>query len=222
MRRTVTRRAALGLGTAAGTGAATTAVLGAGATGWAEPVVAKVPPRDRIKKVHDVQAAKASGVWSSYVTAVGGTKPVISRNANTVVDAYSVNKVAVAVAVLDKIDRGKLSLADRVQLHANTVIPADDDGYLYLDVAYPSSLTLGHVMTAMLSQSDNTAVRLCARALAKALEPGGATAAQAVNQILAHKGFPKTRVEQIYGPDAQPVVDRFYLGWTTPKQTMTC
>jgi beta-lactamase class A len=211
----VSRRAALGLGTA---GVAASVVLGSTVRGWAQTSPAKVAPRDRIKKVYDTATCKASGVWNSYVTAIGGTDPVISQNATTVVDAYSVNKIAVATAVLDKIERGRLALGDHVELDAAIVVPDDDDGYFYLDSVYPSSLTLGHVMTAMLSQSDNTAVRLCARALATALEPGEATAAQAVNQILARKGFPNTRVEQKYGADGQPVIDRFFLGWTTPKE----
>jgi beta-lactamase class A len=214
----MSRRAVLGLGTAAGAGIAAGAVFGPGDAGWADAEPVGAAPRDRIRQVYEAQSRNASGVWSAHITAIGGTDPVVLQNAMAVVDAYSVNKIPVAVTVLDKIERGRLNLGDRVELDAGIVVPDDDDGYFYLDSAYPSSLTLGHVMTAMLSQSDNTAVRLCARALAGALEPGEATAAEAVNQLMSRLGLANTQVEQKYGADGQPVVDRFFLGWTTPTE----
>jgi beta-lactamase class A len=55
----------------------------------------------------------------------------------------------------------------------------------------------------MLLVSDNTAVRMCGRVV-PALE---------INEILAAKGFVKTRVEPVANPN------RFFLGVTTPRET---
>jgi Beta-lactamase enzyme family len=118
-----------------------------------------------------------------------------------VVQAYSVNKIAVATALPDKVDRGQLTLDQRVDVTADIVIP-DGDGIFPLHGAYPSSVTLGHVLAALLTISDDTAVRLC----------GLLTTSAEINQILAAKGFPHTQVEPVANPH------RFFLGTTTPKE----
>src|SRR5262249_12579732 len=104
-------------------------------------------------------------------------------------------------AVLDKVDRGLLSLTQRVDVTAEIIVP-DGDGIFGLDGAYPSSVTLGHVLAALLTISDDTAVRLCGL-VAPALE---------INQILVAKGFPNTQVEPVANPN------RFFLGVTTPRE----
>jgi beta-lactamase class A len=112
-----------------------------------------------------------------------------------------VNKLAVATAVLDKIDRGLLTLDQRVDVTAAIVIQ-DIDGIFALDRAYPSSVTLGHAMANLLSVSDNTAVRLCGL-VCPALE---------LNEILRNKGFVNTQVVPVANPN------RFFLGRTTPRE----
>jgi hypothetical protein len=126
----------------------------------------------------------------------------VDDGSGTVVTANSVNKVAVAAAVLDKIDRGVLSLTQTVDVTADIIIP-DGDGIFRLDNAYPSTITLGHVMAALLTVSDDTAVRLC----------GLVCPAAEINQILISKGFPKTQVIPVANPH------RFFLGVTTPFET---
>lgn len=148
------------------------------------------------------EVEKAQGVWSSLVT-VGGVT-VVEANADATVEAYSVNKLGVATAVLDKIDRGLLTLDQRVDLTADIVIQ-DIDGIFALDRAYPSSLTLGNVMANLLTLSDNTAVRLCGL-VCPALE---------LNEILRDKGFVVTQVVPVSNPN------RFFLGRTTPRETHT-
>ena len=70
------------------------------------------------------------------------------------------------------------------------------DGIFSLDGAYPSSVTLGHVLAALLTVSDDTAVRLC----------GLVAPAAEINAILVAKGFPHTQVEPVANPN------RFFLG----------
>ncbi|HEU5108544.1 MAG TPA: serine hydrolase [Micromonosporaceae bacterium] len=158
--------------------------------------------RRRIARVYDRETARAGGTWSSMISVTDGT--AVSAGADTVVEAYSVNKIAVATAVLDKVDRGLLTLDQRVEVPASIVIQ-DTDGVFALDRAYPSSVTLGHVMSLLLTVSDNTCVRLCGL-VCPALE---------LNEILRAKGFVQTQVVPVANPN------RFFLGRTTPNETHT-
>ncbi|MBB4904523.1 serine hydrolase [Actinophytocola algeriensis] len=194
------RRSALSLGTVA----TATAVLGsATTTAAAAPATdTTADPARRVGRVYARAVEASGGTWSSLVT-VGGTTAV-EAGADTVVEAYSVNKIAVATAVLDKIDRGLLTLDQRVDVTADIVIQ-DTDGIFALDRAYPSSITLGHAMANLLTVSDNTAVRLCGL-VCPALE---------LNEILRGKGFVHTQVVPVTNPN------RFFLGQTTPRETHT-
>jgi hypothetical protein len=208
------RRTAIGIGSVAaagiaiGTGkvAAGAAPARAGATGSvASPSLTPEQARRVVAGVYAVEAGRAGGTWNSLVSVAdpdGTPAPAVADKADEVVQAYSVNKVAVATAVLDKIDRGLLTLDQRVELTAAIVIP-DGDGTFWIDGAYPSSLTLGHVMASLLTVSDDTCVRLCGL-VCPALE---------LNQILVAKGFPKTQVVPVANPN------RFFLGTTTPRET---
>lgn len=168
-------------------------------------------PRDaadtcrRVRAAYERAAATAGGRWHAYVSvsdAGGVTRPAVDDDADAVVEAYSVNKIAVAVAVLDRIDRGSLALDTTVEVTAEIVVP-DGDGVFRLDGGYPSRVTIGHVLATLLTVSDDTAVRLC----------GLVVPAGAVNGLLRARGFPRTRVV----PAADP--RRFHLGTTTPRET---
>lgn len=208
----LTRRAAIGLGTTT----ATTALLGvtaADAAAAPEPDTDTdaAPPADRgqahrvIARRYARETERAGGRWSSVIAmaeADGAFTDVVAVDADRVVEAYSVNKIAVAVAVLDKVDRGLLRLDQRVEVTSDIVI-RDTDGIFGLDGAYPSSMTIGHAMAALLTVSDNTAVRLCGL-VCPALE---------LNEILRGKGFTHTQVVPVANPN------RFFLGTTTPRET---
>jgi beta-lactamase class A len=146
-----------------------------------------------IAEVYRAESARAGGTWH---TCVPGH---VEDGADDVVHGYSVQKLAVAVAVLDKIDRGSLSPGDRVQVTAGDVLGGS--GIYHLQGSWGDSITVAGFLTAMLLVSDNTAVRLCAR-----VAPG-----PEINDTLAAKGFTHTRVE--------PSGDRFFLGVTTPRET---
>ncbi|GIF74345.1 serine hydrolase [Asanoa siamensis] len=195
------RRSAIGLGTLATAGA----VLGAPAVASAAPSTAEPTPLRAARKVGRVYAresAAAGGNWQAYVTVAGSSEVAVADEADTVLEAYSVNKIAVATAVLDKVDRGLLTLDQRVDVTAAIVVPGGD-GIFSLDGAYPSSVTLGHVLAALLTVSDDTAVRLC----------GLVAPAAEINEILVAKGFPNTQVEPVANPN------RFFLGRSTPRET---
>jgi beta-lactamase class A len=144
----------------------------------------------------------AGGSWHSLVTVGGSDDPAVDDGPDEVVPAASVNKLAIACAVLHLVDRGELSLDRTVEVTADVVLPGD--GVFHLQPVWGDRVTLAHVITAMLLVSDNTAVRLCGRVC-----PG-----PAVNDYLAGEGFAHTRVEPLA---ADP--SRMELGWTTARET---
>jgi beta-lactamase class A len=155
--------------------------------------------------VYDRAAAVAGGTWNAYISVAdpdGTAVAAVDLGSNDVVEAYSVNKIGVATAVLDKVDRGLIALDQQVQVPADIVIPSGD-GIIKLDRAYPSAFTVGHVLALLLTVSDDTCVRLSGL-VCPALE---------LNQILVAKGFPNTQVVPVANPN------RFFLGKTTPRET---
>jgi beta-lactamase class A len=130
--------------------------------------------------------------------------PAVDDKADEVVPAASVNKLALACAVLDKIDRGALRLDQTVELAPESVLYGD--GIYHLQTVWGDRLTLANVLTTMLMLSDNTAVRLC----------GLVCTGAEVNDYLAGKGFAHTRVEPL--PDNP---HRMFLGTTTARETHT-
>ena len=201
------RRTALGLGTVATAGT----VLGAAAPASAAPEVAEPAPATPLQAAGRVAASYAretglaGGNWQAYVSiADPAAEPVVavSDEPDRRIEAYSVNKIAVAAAVLDKVDRGLLTLDQRVDVTAAIVVPGGD-GIFSLDGAYPSAVTLGHALANLQTVSDDTAVRLC----------GLVCPAAELNEILRGKGFPNTQVQPVANPN------RFFLGTSTPRET---
>ncbi|GIJ27872.1 serine hydrolase [Micromonospora qiuiae] len=217
------RRTALGLGTVATAGTVFGTAVPAAAdpgraapAGGAEAAGAEAAGAEaggnperiaaRIGAAYRWESGRAGGNWQAYVSLTGpsGGDPVeaVSESADRRIEAYSVNKIAVAVAVLDKVDRGLLTLDHQVEVTAGIIVPSGD-GIFSLDGAYPSSVTLGHVLANLLTVSDDTAVRLC----------GLVCPAAELNQILVAKGFPNTQVQPVANPN------RFFLGTSTPRET---
>jgi beta-lactamase class A len=197
----MTRRTALAVGAGA------TAALVAGGTASAAPSggneLAGLSPTECIRRTYAKHKARAGGVWYSHVTRVndsGVMENVIEDDADHVVHGYSVQKLAVATAVMDKIDRGELQLGQKLDLQADIILGGS--GIYFLHTVWGDDITIANFLTAMLLVSDNTAVRMCGR-VAPALE---------INEILAAKGFVNTRVEPVANPN------RFFLGVTTPHE----
>jgi beta-lactamase class A len=193
MSTSMSRRSALGLGAAA-------AVAGVGVSA---PAQAAAAGPASIKKVYEKEKAKVGGLWHTHIAAVdatGALAPIVEDDADHVTFGYSVQKLAVATAVMDKIDRGQLTLGTKLDLQADIILGGS--GIYFLHGVYGDEITVANFLTAMLLVSDNTAVRLCGR-LVPALE---------VNEILAAKGFVNTRVIPVANPN------RFFLGTTTPRE----
>jgi beta-lactamase class A len=159
----------------------------------------------RIRRAYQREIAKAGGAWHALVTLAdvdGSHLVAVDDAADDVVPAASVNKLGVACAVLDKIDRGELRLDQTVELTPGIVLPGD--GIYHLQTVWGDRLTLANVLATMLMLSDNTAVRLC----------GLVCTGTEVNDYLAGKGFTHTRVRPL--PDDP---HRMFLGTTTARES---
>jgi beta-lactamase class A len=195
----MTRRTAIGAGMAA-------AALAVAVPGAAAPAAGGPPPAAgplRIRRTYREQKARAGGVWHSHIAmldAGGELAPVVEDDPDFVIHGYSVQKLAVATAVMDKVDRGELALDHRVELTGDIILGGS--GIYHLQTVWGDQLTVANFLTALLLVSDNTAVRLCGL-VCPALE---------INEILAAKGFEHTRVEPVANPN------RFFLGVTTPRE----
>ncbi|MFG1849043.1 serine hydrolase [Micromonospora carbonacea] len=206
MNSNVTRRTAIGLGAAAAALAATGRPAAAEGRASAAPATGTRATGgvEVIRRTYLEQKAAAGGVWHSHIAMVdraGTLATVVADDADRVTHGYSVQKLAVAVAVMDKIDRGQLRLDQRLDLTADIILGGS--GIYFLQTVWGDQVTVANFLTAMLLVSDNTAVRMCGRVV-PALE---------INDILAAKGFVHTRVEPVANPN------RFYLGVTTPRET---
>jgi beta-lactamase class A len=157
-----------------------------------------------IAEVYAQEKARAGGLWHTHIAAVdatGAVQPIVEDDADHVTHGYSVQKLAVATAVMDKIDRGRLDLGARLDLPADLILGGS--GSYHLHTVWGDEITVANFLTAMLLVSDNTAVRMCGRV----------APAREINEILAAKGFVHTRVEPVADPN------RFFLGTTTPRET---
>jgi beta-lactamase class A len=229
MANTISRRTAIGAGATLAAGAAVAVSAGPAAAAPAqpapgtgrnlvEPAQGAGTPRavdpngpNRIRNVYNTRKAKAGGNWHSHIALLNadGTKTeVVADDADYVIHGYSVQKLYVAMCVLDKIDRGglvggvPLTLDKKETLTAGIIAPGSGIYHLHQG-AYGDSITVANFLTAMLLVSDNTSVRLS----------GLQVPAAEINEILAAKGFVKTRVEPVANPN------RFFLGVTTPRET---
>jgi beta-lactamase class A len=156
-----------------------------------------------VAAVYDREKAGAGGTWHSHIATVdpaGVSTAIVEDDIDHVTQGYSVQKLAVAIAVMDKIDRGELSLGQKVDLPAGLILGGT--GIYLLHTVWGDDVTVANFLTAMLLMSDNTAVRMCGRVVPAA----------EINQILAAKGLTHTRVEPVADPH------RFHLGTTTPRE----
>ena len=198
----LSRRTAMGMGAVAA--AAATLGLGRRADGApAETTEAAGTGAAHIRRTYRRQKTRAGGAWHSHIAMVdpaGALQTVVEDDVDHVTQGYSVQKLAVATAVMDKVDRGELSLGQKLDLQADIILGGT--GIYFLQRVWGDEITVANFLTAMLLVSDNTAVRMCGRVV-PALE---------INDILAAKGFTHTRVQPVANPN------RFFLGTTTPRE----
>lgn len=201
---TISRATLLRGGLAATAAVAGTALIGQG-TAAAEEVGGS--PVRKIRKVYQRETRRAGGQWLSYVTLHSGENEptvVIDENRDTEIHAASVNKLAMALAVMDKVDRGELALDQRLELTASDIEnDPDTSGTWHLQKVYGDRLTLANILVNLLIASENSALPLIARVCPR----------DELNGILADKGFTVTRVAE---NEEDP--DLFFHGNTTPAE----
>ncbi|HVQ44068.1 MAG TPA: serine hydrolase [Candidatus Saccharimonadia bacterium] len=177
-----------------------------GAAQFAAPDIPWLIASQQVAAIYHADTAGVPGNWHSYVTvadSTGALKPAVDDQADTPMWAYSVNKLAVAMTVMDKVDKGEVKLDQKLTLTPDII--ASGSGIYFLQTVYGDNLTVANLMTAMLLVSDNTAVRMLSQ-VASGTE---------INQTLAAKGFTATHVDPVAGSS------RFFLGQTTPREMNT-
>lgn len=116
------------------------------------------PGIDRLR--HDVEAlaALATGDIAVAIDVDGGTSGRVTVNSQTRFPAASIMKLAVLLAVLARVDRGKLDLDDVVRLDR-----AKDVGGFGVLIEMPSveRLRVRELVTLMIAFSDNAASNAC-------------------------------------------------------------
>ena len=139
MNSTIRRRTVLGLSTSAALGVA----LGVPSVASANetPKTDTTPRKSsaRVSAVYQSATRRAGGGWNSLITVAGSSGALVTAvqdKADEAVEAYSVNKIGVATAVLDKIDRGLLTLDQKVDVTGD-IVATTGDGIFPRDGAYP-------------------------------------------------------------------------------------
>src|SRR3954471_5804196 len=154
MASSISRRSALGF----------VAAAAAANVGVSSPAQATPAGPATIRKVYEKEKKKDGGLWHTHIAAVDATgtpTPIVEDDADHVTYGYSVQKLAVATAVMDKIDRGLLTLGTKLDLQADIILGGS--GIYHLHRVWGDEITVANFLTAMLLVSDNTAVRMCGR-----------------------------------------------------------
>ncbi len=158
----------------------------------------------RIKDIYEAESERAGGTWQAEITVLDGDDPpipAVDADSGSVQTAASMNKLAIALGVLDKVDRGEAALDDRITLDQDIILGGS--GLYFHQAAFGDELTVANILVALLLVSDNTAVRLCGLVCPPA----------EINQTLEAKGFTDTRVIP-----SEDNPDRMWLGDTTAHE----
>ncbi len=86
--------------------------------------------------------------------------PVVSLNGDERFPMASTYKVAIAVALLDRVDRGDVSLAQMVPIAPDEMMAGSGD--IAKNFVHPGvTLSVANLIEAMITESDNTATDKC-------------------------------------------------------------
>jgi beta-lactamase class A len=126
-----------------------------------------------------------------------GTDKLIAFNGDETFAMASTYKVAIATAILDRVDRGELSLDQMVDINHDTMIV----GQVGLAETFPHpglQLSIANLMEVMITESDNTATDTMM---------GLAGGPAAVTQNLRRLGINDFRVDRLTGEILRDVFD---------------
>lgn len=156
-----------------------------------------------VKKLEPL-AARFHGAVGIYVRNLR-TGKIAAINADTLFPTASMIKVPIMCGLMEKIERGELSLKQELTYRDSLLYPGEDVVGAFKDSA---KVELGKVAMLMITTSDNTASLWC-----QALAGGGGT----INALMERCGFASTRVNS-RTPGREG--NRTLYGWgqTTPRE----
>ena len=115
-----------------------------------------------------------------------GSKETITINGDEQFVMASTYKVAIAVALLDRIDKGELKLSDLIDVEQETMVTGD--GAIAVNFVHPGiKLSVANLIEPMITLSDNTATDACLKLA------GGP---EAVNKKMKSIGITELRVDR--------------------------
>ncbi len=115
-----------------------------------------------------------------------GSKESITVNGDETFVMASTYKVAIAVALLDRVDKGELKLSDLIDISQETMVTGD--GAIAVNFVHPGiKLSVANLIETMITLSDNTATDAC-------LELAGGP--EAVTKMLRSIGIKDQRVDR--------------------------
>lgn len=89
-----------------------------------------------------------------------GSKEMITINGDEQFVMASTYKVAIAVALLDRVDKGELKLSDLIDVEQETMVTGD--GAIAVNFVHPGiKLSVANLIEPMITLSDNTATDAC-------------------------------------------------------------
>ncbi len=89
-----------------------------------------------------------------------GTKEMITVNGDEQFVMASTYKVAIAVALLERVDKGELKLSDLIDISQETMVTGD--GAIAVNFVHPGiKLSVANLIETMITVSDNTATDAC-------------------------------------------------------------
>jgi beta-lactamase class A/beta-lactamase class A VEB len=161
-------------------------------------------PKDSLlKKIQQIVAVKNAVVG---VSVIGNNKDTITLNGERHYPLQSVFKFHIALAVLSQVDKGKLSLSQKIKIEKKDLLPG-----LYSPIRdkYPNgtTMTLTEILEYTVSQSDNVGCDLLLRLL------GGPAA---VENYFAKNNFKNIAIK-INEETQQGNWDLQFQNWTTPQ-----
>jgi beta-lactamase class A/beta-lactamase class A VEB len=156
-------------------------------------------------KIEQIVSRKNAVVGVSIIGNNG--KDTISLNGDRHFPMQSVFKFHIALAVLSEIDKGKLSLDQKIELGKDELLPADFWSPLRDENPDGGSFTIERLIQYSVSQSDNTACDVLIRLIGT---PG-----------TVEEYFKKNHIQDIQitfnEEDMQAKWENMFQNWTTPK-----
>ncbi|HLP38965.1 class A beta-lactamase, subclass A2 [Lacibacter sp.] len=155
-------------------------------------------------RVENIVSSKKAIVGVSIIDSKG--KDTISINGNRRFPMQSVFKFHIALAVLSEIDKGKLSIDQKIEISKDQLLPEDFWSPLRDDNPDGGSFTIGQLIQYSVSHSDNTACDILIRLIGTP---------KTVEEYIKKSGINEIQIT-FDEKEMQAKWENMFQNWTTP------